>query len=156
MALTGLRTIEQFPLEHKLDFSASLHHKKRGDKEACNLRDRAANLLPIMNKHVTLSRHGRRQFIKYGAMAVGGAVVTGPYLLRGQNLNSKLNIAQIGCAGKGGGDAQCIYHAEQNIVALCDVRSDAVNALKRNLPNANTYKDYRELLDKEKGIDAVD
>jgi hypothetical protein len=109
-----------------------------------------------MNKHVTISRHGRRQFIKYGAMAFGGAVVGGPFLLRGQNLNSKLNIAQIGCAGKGIGDAQCIYRAGQNIVALCDVRSDNIDAMKRNLPNANTYKDYRELLDKEKGIDAVD
>jgi hypothetical protein len=114
-------------------------------------------IVPIsMNKQITISRHSRRHFIKYGSMAVGGAVLTGPYIVRGQNLNSKLNIAQIGCSGKGGSDAACIFHAEQNIVALCDTSAQALDGLKHYLPNANAYKDYRELFDKEKGIDAVD
>jgi hypothetical protein len=106
-----------------------------------------------MNKTVITSRHSRRQFIKYGSLAAG-AVLTGPYLLRGQNLNSRLNIAQIGCSGKGGSDAQ--WCNTENLVALCDVNSDAVANLKQYLPGANTYKDFRQLLEKEKGIDAVD
>ena len=84
----------------------------------------------------------------------GGAVLTGPYLLRGQNLNSRLNIAQIGCSGKGGSDAQ--WCATENLVALCDVNSTAVDNLKQYLPAANGYKDFRELFEKEKAIDAVD
>jgi predicted dehydrogenase len=107
-----------------------------------------------MNKKVVSSGHSRRQFIKYGSLAAGAAVVAGPYLLRGQNLNSRLNIAQIGCAGKGGSDAQ--WCATENLVALCDVNASAVDNLKQYLPAAKGYKDYRELLEKEKGIDAVD
>jgi hypothetical protein len=107
-----------------------------------------------MHKHITLSRHSRRQFIRYGALALGGAALTGPYLLRGQNLNSKLNIAQIGCSGKGASDAQ--WCSTENIVALCDVNSDAIDGLKKYLPKAATYKDFRQLFDKQKDIDAVD
>jgi hypothetical protein len=114
-------------------------------------------ILPsIMNKHITISRHSRRHFIKYGSMAVGGAVLTGPYVVRGQNLNSKLNIAQIGCAGKGGSDAACILHSGENLTALCDVNASDLDAMKHAVPDAATYRDYRELLDKEKSIDAVD
>jgi hypothetical protein len=109
-----------------------------------------------MNKQIVISRHSRRQFIKYGSMAVGGAVVTGPYIVRGQNLNSKLNIAQIGCRGKGESDAACILHAGQNLVAVCDVNTANIDAMKQTVPQAAGYQDYRELFEKEKTIDAVD
>src|SRR5580693_6069690 len=108
-----------------------------------------------MNKQIIISRHSRRQFIKYGSLAAGGAVLTGPYLLRGQNLNSRLNIAQIGCSGKGASDAQCC--GTENIVAICDVNSLAAgalgDALKQSGAGATAYQDYRELFDKEKSID---
>src|SRR6202034_3590181 len=89
----------------------------------------------------------------YGSLAAGAAL-TGPYFLRGQNLNSQLNIAQIGCSGKGLSDAQ--WCSTEHIVALCDVNSDATDNLKQPLPAAKVYKDFRELFDKEKSIDAVD
>ena len=41
-------------------------------------------------------------------------------------------------------------------MALCDVNSDDLNKAKQDFPNANVYKDYRELLEKEKSLDAVD
>ena len=107
-----------------------------------------------MNKQVIVSKHSRRQFIRYGSLAVGGAALTGPYLLRGQNLNSKLNIAQIGCSGKGASDAQ--WCSTENIVALCDVNSNATGEMKKYLPNAAVYKDFRQLFDKQKDLDAVD
>jgi len=110
-----------------------------------------------MKKQVIFSRHSRRQFIKYGSLAAG-AVMAGPWLLRGQNLNSRLNIAQIGCGGKGMSDAQ--WCAQENLAALCDVNSantDAINELlKQTGATARVYKDFRELLDKEKSLDAVD
>jgi predicted dehydrogenase len=114
-----------------------------------------------MKKQITISRHSRREFIKYGALAVGGAVATGPYILRGQNLNSKLNIAQIGTSGKGSSDASCILFNGQNISALCDVNSADLDAMKQSLirekqPEPATYRDFRELLEKEKNLDAVD
>ena len=44
----------------------------------------------------------RRTFLK-GAAALGAGLVTGfPAILRGQNLNDKLNLAVIGCGGRAG------------------------------------------------------
>lgn len=122
---------------------------------ACFWRAGWLNLPWIMNKKVISSGQSRRRFIQYGALAAGGAALTGPYLLRGQNLNSRLNIAQIGLGVKGMSDAQCCFQGE-NLVALCEVDSNALDRLKQYLPAAKCYKDYRELFDKEKGIDAVD
>jgi predicted dehydrogenase len=114
-----------------------------------------------MNKQITFSRSTRRQFIKYGAMAAGAVALTGPYPVRGQNLNSKLQLAQIGCGGKGDSDFRIISGAGENIIALCDVATRFSGQKKSMLHDnqaidANVYSDFRELLDKEKGIDAVD
>jgi predicted dehydrogenase len=107
-----------------------------------------------MKKQVILAKSSRRQFIQYGALAAGAAFLAGPYLLRGQNLNSRLNIAQIGIGVKGMSDAQ--WCSTENLVALCDIHSAPMDYIKQNLPTVKCYKDYRELFDKEKGIDAVD
>lgn len=107
-----------------------------------------------MNKQVISSGHSRRQFLKYGSLAAGGAVLGGPYLLRGQNLNSQLNIAQIGLGVKGMSDAQ--WCGTENLAAVCEVNSTPVDYLKQFVPTAKVYKDFRELFDKEKSIDAVD
>jgi len=63
-----------------------------------------------------------------------------PTLLRGQNLNSKLNIACIGISGKGQSDTDAC--AGENIVALCDVDSRSeVYAIQTNkYPSAKVYK----------------
>ncbi len=100
-------------------------------------------------------RWNRRNFLKTATLA-GGAVVFGvPTLLRGQNLNSRLNIAVIGCGGKGASDTDCC--SSENIVALCDV--DTVNCAKtlEKYPQAKFYKDFRVMFDEMgKSIDAVD
>jgi Oxidoreductase family, NAD-binding Rossmann fold/Oxidoreductase family, C-terminal alpha/beta domain len=110
-----------------------------------------------MHKPNTSSRirWNRRNFLKTATLA-GGAVVFGvPTLLRGQNLNSKLNIAIIGAGGKGAGDTDCCD--TENIVALCDV--DTVNCAKtvEKYPQAKFYRDFRVMFDElGKSIDAVD
>jgi hypothetical protein len=106
-----------------------------------------------MNKHVISSKHSRRLFIKYSSVAFGASVVGGPYLVRGQNLNSKLNIASIGIGGKGDSDTRLC--ASENIVALCDVDQKILDARKQQYPLAKLYKDYRKMLDQQKDIDAV-
>ncbi|MDZ7639669.1 MAG: Gfo/Idh/MocA family oxidoreductase [Bryobacterales bacterium] len=67
--------------------------------------------------------------------------------------SDKLNIAGVGVGAMGG-----VYTRDcesQNIVALCDVDpAFAANTFAR-YPNAKTYRDYREMLDKQKDIDAV-
>ena len=67
--------------------------------------------------------------------------------------NEKLNIAGIGIGGQGASDLHDVN--SENIVALCDVDWDYAAKTFANYPKAKRYKDYREMLDKEKNIDAV-
>ena len=85
----------------------------------------------------------RRRFIKATALAVGGATFGVPVLLRGRNLNGKLDIAVIGAGGKGASDTDCC--AGENIVALCD--ADQSNCAKQidKYPRARFYRDFRKI-----------
>jgi predicted dehydrogenase len=101
-------------------------------------------------------RADRRDFIKTGSLAAGALAFGVPALVRGQNLNSKLNIACIGIGGKGRSDTDAC--AGENIVALCDVDtgSDAYQMQTKKYPNAKFYKDFRQMLDQmDNQIDAV-
>src|SRR5512132_1654828 len=65
----------------------------------------------------------------------------------------KLNIAAVGIGGMGQNYvAGC---ASENIVALCDVDSEYAAPIFEKYPGAARYRDYREMLEKERGIDAV-
>lgn len=68
--------------------------------------------------------------------------------------NEKLDIAIIGCGGRGGGNIDGV--AGENIVALCDAdRGKAMGAIDR-FKDARFYHDFRIMLDKMgRGIDAV-
>ena len=67
--------------------------------------------------------------------------------------NSKLNIAGVGFGGQGASDLEEV--SSQNIVALCDVDWDYAAKTFKQYPAAKRYKDFRQMLDKEKSIDAV-
>ena len=67
--------------------------------------------------------------------------------------NEKLNIAGIGIGGQGASDLHDV--SGENIVALCDVDWDYAAKTFATYPKAKRYKDFREMLDKEKNIDAV-
>src|SRR6478736_7631754 len=109
--------------------------------------------IPTENKKVrSLSR---RQFL-----AATGAVTTflalpAHVLGRGGATapNNKLNIAGIGVGGQGGEDIKEV--SDENIVALCDVDEDHAAHTFKKYPNAKRFKDFRRMLDEEKGIDAV-
>lgn len=95
----------------------------------------------------------RRAFIKSSSLVFGAAALSGPYLVRGQNLNAKINCACIGVGGKGGSDtAGC---ARENIVALCDVDQTTLSKAAQKYPNAKLFKDFRKLFEEIKEIDAV-
>ena len=105
----------------------------------------------------------RRQFLGSTAKAALGAAAA-PMLVRsglfGANAPStKLNIACIGLGGQMQGLMKEVLLFEQNIVALCDVDTHRIEASRRNLGEAaakvREYKDYRELLEREKSADAV-
>ena|SRR2546429_14993 len=70
--------------------------------------------------------------------------------------NEKLNIAVIGAGGKGAGDTDHCAELGENIVALCDVDEDTLNARRQKYPQAKLYRDYRKMLDDiGRHIDAV-
>src|SRR4029077_13857788 len=63
--------------------------------------------------------------------------------------------ACIGVGGKGGGDTRQAGHFG-NIVALCDVDDNHLNAMASIFPYAKKYNDFRKMLEEMgKEIDAV-
>jgi len=67
----------------------------------------------------------RRSFLKSASVATGAIAFGVPTLLRGQNLNEKLNLAVIGTGGRGGANLRSVE--SENIVALCDVNEKNLN-----------------------------
>src|SRR5438045_4725871 len=100
----------------------------------------------------------RRNFIRNTAVAGAGFFIVPRHVLgRGFIAPSdKLNIAGIGAGGKGEDDlSEFAKSPKVNIVALCDVDDRQAVKSRKNFPKANYYKDFREMLDKEKNnIDA--
>ncbi len=96
----------------------------------------------------------RRDFLKTSAVAGAGFWVSGSSVVaESKSPNEKLNIAIIGCGGKGYSDMRGC--ASENIVALCDVDENRAAKAFSEQPKANKYHDYRKLLDIEKSLDAV-
>lgn len=100
----------------------------------------------------------RRKFIRNAGLAGAGFFIVPRHVLgRGFVAPSdKLNIAGIGAGGKGESDmSEFSKSPNANIVAMADVDDrQAVNS-RKSFPNAKYYKDFREMLEKEKNnIDA--
>ena len=103
--------------------------------------------------------HSRRNFIRNTAVAFAGIYIVPRNVLGGKGFiapSDKLNIAGVGVGGKGTSDVLNAWNnGVNNIVALCDVDWGMGKASAEKFPNAKRYNDFREMLDKEKGIDAV-
>lgn len=67
--------------------------------------------------------------------------------------NDRLNIAAVGIGGQGAADLGA--HANDNIVALCDVDAEYAAHTFEQYPQARRYTDFRIMFEKEKDIDAV-
>jgi predicted dehydrogenase len=114
---------------------------------------------------VSTLRVNRRRFIYSSALAAGALVTRLTPADAGPKLKSPNEKLDVGCIGVGGwrGPQDVIGLADldqnkvpqQNIVALCDVDKNNLNAWVKALPNARLYSDYRVMLEKEKTIDAV-
>lgn len=98
----------------------------------------------------------RRDFLKASILAGASAYLVG-CKTQGRRASrapgEKLNIAVVGCGGKGYSDMMSVAH--ENIVALCDVDSKRAEAAFKARPYARRYHDYREMFDAESDLDAV-
>src|SRR5579863_2186329 len=102
-----------------------------------------------------------RRYFFFGSVLAGAVPQVGfgsvPSLkaLGYKHFYEKLNVASIGCGGKGGVDLNDAARTE-NIVAMCDVDEARAAANFKKFEKVTKYKDFRVMLDKEgKNIDAV-
>ncbi|MGB4771734.1 MAG: Gfo/Idh/MocA family oxidoreductase, partial [Chitinophagaceae bacterium] len=101
----------------------------------------------------------RRNFLKYAGISAAGFTIVPRHVL-GKGFippSDKLNIAAIGAGGKAEFNiTQAWNNGADNIAVLCDVDDRQSATMRKKFPQAKYYKDYREMLDKEKSsIDAV-
>jgi len=118
----------------------------------------------------------RREFVGR-TLATAGVIAGAPAFLRGQNLNSKLNIAFIGCGGRGNAslneltlvpgrttkagkkaappDPHAGPHPDENVTVLCDINQVAIDAGVQRYPKAKTFTDLRRVFDRPNDFDAV-
>ena len=94
----------------------------------------------------------RRRFARVFAGAAAGTFAA-PAVLRGRNLNEKLNIAIVGCGGRGASNLEDV--SSENIVALCDVYEPAVEKAGEMYSRARRCRDFRRLFDHAGEFDAV-
>jgi predicted dehydrogenase len=105
------------------------------------------------SSNVSTQSVSRRRFLQTAAAAGTAATFGAPAILRARNLNEKLNIAVIGCGGRGGANLRSV--SSENIVALCDVNQQNLNRAAAKHPNARKAVDFRKLYDHAHEFDAV-
>ena len=89
----------------------------------------------------------RRSFLRRTASA--SAVLAFPSVVRSQNPNSNLQIAGIGCAGKGLSDiAEVGSHTKARFVAFCDVDTARFEQVDKKFPGVPHFQDFRDMFSK--------
>src|SRR2546421_1594967 len=113
----------------------------------------------------------RRQFM--GRTLAAGIVSAAPAILRGQNLNNRLNIAFIACGGranaslaeltivpgaarsKPNAEGPNAPHPDENVTVLCDINQIALDSAAARYPKAKKVADLRRVFDHPDDFDAV-
>ena len=98
----------------------------------------------------------RRQFLKTTTLAASAVTILPRHVLGGAGRKApseKLNIAGVGVGGMGKNNLRAC--AGENIVALCDVDANYAAKVFAAYPQAKVYRDFRQMLDQQKDIEAV-
>ncbi|MCC6784605.1 MAG: Gfo/Idh/MocA family oxidoreductase [Planctomycetes bacterium] len=101
-------------------------------------------------------RPTRRSLLAASAALTSGVWIQGAIPGRDPVRRGRLDavrVAVIGCGGKGHSDGMAMQG--EQVVALCDVDERNLAGLAQAFPKARRYADFRELLDTERGLDAV-
>ncbi len=102
-----------------------------------------------------MKKMDRRSFLGQSA-ASSSFMIVSRHVLGGKGYTApsdKLNIAGIGIGGMGSADLRDME--TENYVALCDVDSNYAAKVFARYPKAVRYRNFREMLDKQKDIEAV-
>ena len=108
----------------------------------------------------------RREFMGRSAVAAAGLMIVPRHVLGGKGYQAPSDTLNIGCVGvMGKGQSDIASCSTENIVAVCDVDDEMMAKFMtdgQNTPEqmakyekASKYRDFREMLDKEKTIEAV-
>ena len=103
-------------------------------------------------------RQNRRQFLQTGvaSAAAAGFWLTGGVtesFARQDDPMNKLNVALIGAGGRAEGNRDGVRR--ENIVAICDVDDARAAGTFKQFADVPKFKDYRQMLDKVREIEAV-
>ena len=87
----------------------------------------------------------RRTFLRTTAAATLGF----PAILRAANPNSMLQVAGVGCDGKGFSDLNAVgSHARVKFTGFCDVDTARFAKIDAKFPGVPHFQDYREMFEK--------
>ena len=107
-----------------------------------------------------MKKKSRINFLKKSSVFGAGVFIVPRNVLGGIGFTApsdQLNIAAIGAGGKDS-DIQDSWVSNERVIALCDVHLDGKHGVIQSIQkyqNARLYEDFREMLDKEKDLDAV-
>ena len=121
------------------------------------------------NRNKTITPISRREFLGKTAASAAGLMIVQRHVIGAQKGKKKkapsdtLNIGCVGVGGKGFSDVQSV--STENIVALCDVDATMMEKFltsdqhlpehKAKYERAHIYRDFREMLEREKSLDAI-
>lgn len=111
-----------------------------------------------MNKKSSTRSLNRRQFLGTSATALAGITIVPSRVVSGFGYTAPSDTLNIACVGIGGMGQHVLrpLAETENIVALCDCDwNRATVGVFEQYPNAQRYKDYRVMLDRQNDIDAV-
>ncbi|MFO1497371.1 MAG: Gfo/Idh/MocA family oxidoreductase [Verrucomicrobiota bacterium] len=100
-------------------------------------------------------RLNRRAFLQ----RFGVTALTAPFIARGllaDSPNEKVNHASFGANGMAWSDlSELCKHPSFHLQAVAEVDLNRTKHVKERFPEARIYQDWREMLEKEKGLDSV-
>ncbi len=102
------------------------------------------------------SKLSRREFLGGSTAAAMAFTIVPSHVLGGPGRKApseKLDIAGVGVGGMGKSNVRAC--STENIVALCDVDQAYADPVYKKYPKAKPWTDFRQMLDKQKNIDAV-
>lgn len=100
-----------------------------------------------------IKNFSRRKFVNTSLIGTSSFLLSAPNYIRAKDTYNKLNIAIVGAGGRGAGNLAGV--SSENIVALCDVNSEAIAKASVTHNKAKKFSDFRKMFESAKDFDAV-